>query len=190
MRTIKSTSLLLALLTISSFILIECTKSSSNTLNKSIIQSRKHIRNEKLKKQLQKMDVFRNDFLEFVSNTKNINLENRRDTLILVEYFDNICLNCNYYDITLLDDSIAFKINEINWIKKPSQHKIEVDTLSFKTHSNSIGDGLWNLKIQKNNNDPFKKDLYSKPCFDGSRAIITWILPNQKSISILADCFF
>jgi len=190
MRTIKSTSLLLALLTISSFILIECTKSSSNTLNKSIIQSRKHIRNEKLKKQLQKMDVFRNDFLEFVSNTKNINLENRRDTLILVEYFDNICLNCNYYDITLLDDSIAFKINEINWIKKPSQHKIEVDTLSFKTHSYLIGDGLWNLKIQKNNNEPFKKDLYSKPCFDGSRAIITWILPNQKSISILADCFF
>jgi hypothetical protein len=186
----KSTRILLTSLAFCSFFLYECSKSSFSTLNKSIFQSRKHLRNEKLKKQLQKMDVFRNDFLEFVSNTKNINLENRRDTLILVEYFDNICLNCNYYDITLLDDSIAFKINEINWTKKPYQHKIEVDTLSFKTHSNSIGDGLWNLKIQKNNNDPFKKDLYSKPCFDGSRAIITWILPNQKTISILADCFF
>lgn len=186
----KSTRLLLTSLTFCSFFLYECSKSSFSTLNKSIIQSRKHLRDERFKKQLQKMDVFRNDFLEAVSNTNSINLENRRDTLILVEEFDNICLNCNYFNITLLKDSIAFQINEIDWMKKAYQQKIEVDTLRFKTHSNLIGNGLWNLKIHKKDHEPFKKDLYSKPCFDGSRAIITWILPNHKSVSILADCFF
>ncbi len=190
MRTIKSTSLLLALLTISSFILIECSKSSYNTLNKSIIQSRKHIRNEKLKKQLQKMDLFRNDFLEVVSNTKSVNLENRRDTLILIEEFDNICLNCNYFNITLLEDSIAFQINEIDWMKKAYQQKIKVDTVKYRTHSEVFDNGLLKLKTNKIKQRPFEKELYSQPCSDGSRAIITWILPNQKTISILADCFF
>lgn len=190
MKAMKSTHLLLTLLTFCSFFLYECSKSSFSTLNKSIIQSRKHIRDERFKKHLQKMDIFRNDFLEVVSNTKSIGLENRRDTLILVEEFDNICLNCNYFNITLLEDSIAFQINEIDWTKKAYQQKIKVDTVKYRTHSEVFDNGLLKLKTNKIKQRPFEKELYSQPCSDGSRAIITWILPNQKTVSILADCFF
>jgi hypothetical protein len=171
------------------FLLLGCSKSNFDSLNNSIINSRKEIRNENFKGQLRRMDDFRKDFLQYVSNKYNLNLENRRDTLILVEYFDNICPTCSFYDITLLNDNITFKIDDVNWKKKVINHKINVDTLSYYKHGNLIGDGLWKLKVNKSNKNPFDKNLYSSPCFDGSRANITWILPNQRIISVHADCF-
>ncbi len=115
-------------------------------------------------------------------------MENRKDTLILIEYFDNICPNCSYYEIILLQDKYAFKIEDIDWKKKAFKHKLKVDTVTYLTHSNMVGDGLWKLKTSKLKKNPFDKALYSSHCFGGSRANITWILPNQNTISILADC--
>jgi hypothetical protein len=174
------------------FILAGCTKNQIAVLNKSISDSRSGFpKNKKIKyrSDLYSQNKFRQFFLENLEEKYHFNFENRKDTIILVEYFDNICANCNYEEITVLIGNISYQTENINWKNMSSNYKIVPDTIQFRTHSNLIDNGMWKLLINKNVKNPFAVELYKTNCLDGGNANITWILPDKTCHSINANCF-
>ena len=159
-------------------------------VEEAITKSRSYSRKLKFRKQIIRESEFRQAFFKTLKSKYQIDAESRQDTLILVEYFDNICINCDFFEITLLAGDTAYAISKRDYKTQFVSDSVSVSKVSFKTHGNLIGDGLWKLLYNKNLPDPFNSKLYGKPCFDGARANITWILPKLVCRTIDVDCIW
>lgn len=169
--------------------LTDCTSRAITKVERAIIESRTYSRQLRFKKQIIRESTFRRAFFEVLKSKYQIDAESRQDTLILVEYFDNICANCNFDEIALLAGRTAYIVRHIDPETRFFQDSVIVDTVRFETHSHLIGNGLWKLTVSKNQSNPFDPKLYSSPCDDGGNANITWILPSLDCRSINANCF-
>lgn len=143
--------------------------------------------NSKFRKQSRQQTAFRQSFFQTLKVKYGLDMETRKDTLILVEYYDNICLGCSFNEIALLEGHTVYRIKEIDSKMHFSSNSVRMETVSFNTHS-LVGDGIWKLLTKKNETNPFDPKLYSAPCLDGANANITWILPKLVCHSINANC--
>ncbi|WP_146141350.1 hypothetical protein [Spirosoma oryzae] len=171
-------------------LLTGCTSRAITNIERTVTESRPNNRPLRFKKQIVRESKFRKAFFETLKAKYQIDVESRQDTLILVEYFDNICVNCNFSAVSILVGDTAYEIERVDYNTQFVRDSVKVSKVNYKTRGHLIGDGLWKLLSNKTQPNPFNPKLYSSHCLDGANANITWILPKLVCYSVHVNCIW
>ncbi len=116
----------------------------------------------------------------------NVNIF-KSDTLILIQYYDNIYYNCNFERLALIvrDKLHTNQLNPVTFKEDFSsittQKIVKIPNLPFN-------DAIYQLYSNKNSVNFYDPSLYGSPCFDGERGIITWLFPDKTCKQIFVNC--
>lgn len=138
----------------------------------------------------------RRHLLREVSKKTGQSFIERKDTLIYIEEYDNICKGCRSVKSALMVGRYVYYLENWDWKVDLQKSTLQIDSLDLRlTHRRELiraspNQSFLMLYVMKGNKDSFNEKNYGSPCLDGANANLTWILPSLKAKSINVDCIW